>query len=75
MKSITSRMIFLLIALIVVNALSIVSMQELFMFLIIVIVLTLFKFIILTSTYLFFKVIKWLILIVVIAHIITSFSI
>lgn len=75
MKSITSRMIFLLIALIVVNALSIVSMQEIFMFLIIVIVLTLFKFIILTSTYLFFKVIKWLILIGVIALIITSFSI
>lgn len=75
MKSITSRMIFLLIALIVVNALSIVSMQEIFMFLIIVIVLTLFKFIILTSTYLFFKAIKWLILIGVIALIITSFSI
>lgn len=75
MKSITSRMIFLLIALIVVNALSIVSMQEIFMFLIIVIVLTLFKFIILTSTYLFFKVIKWLILIGVIALIITSLSI
>lgn len=75
MKSITSGMIFLLIVLIVVNALSIVSMQEIFMFLIIVIVLTLFKFIILTSTYLFFKVIKWLILIGVIALIITSFSI
>lgn len=75
MKSITSRMTFLLIALIVINALSIVSMQEIFMFLIIVIVLTLFKFIILTSTYLFFKVIKWLILIGVIGLIITSFSI